>query len=64
MTTVSISAIWVSQALNDMPKIKRDQTRYTALKYITKWALENNINNIHLDAQDLMFIGDYLGKEV
>jgi len=64
MATVSINTHWVSQALNDMPKIKREQTRYVELKYITKWAMKNNIMSVHLDSQDLIFIGDYLSEEV
>lgn len=64
MATVSVNAHWVSQALNSMPKTKQVQTTYTELRYITKWAMENNIMSIHVDSSDLIFMGDYLSEEV
>lgn len=64
MATVSINTHWVVQALNEMPKTKQAHTRYTELRYITKWAMENNVMSVHVDSGDLIFMGDYLSEEV
>ena len=63
MSTISYNTHHVAQALNQMSKIKQSQTTYAELMYIVKFAMMNNITNVHLDVKDLMFLNGYLGKE-
>lgn len=63
MSSVSIEAVKVAQALNEVNPVQMTQAKYSELQYITKWALMNNITRVHLDSSDLLFLNGTLGLE-
>lgn len=63
MPSVSVEAVKVSQALNELGPVKRSQAKFADLQYITKWALMNNVAKIYLDSSDLIFLNGALGVE-
>lgn len=63
MPSVPVETVKVSQALNELGGIKKVQSKYAELQYITKWALLNNVSRIHLDSSDLIFLNGALGLE-